>query len=186
LLVTIGRLTDALPLFQEAFDADVPSLDYALLFDCAARLNREGVIIDAFRKLRARGVEDWQTVEFGVQFLQKYQPREAVAVVKEFLKKNPEHKIATLTLSILGLSSNQPELVSGDIGDLPSVEDLPVEHIVHAVQVLRSVGNTDSAVDYAYEYLRLHFKEAPAHRAFVLATSPFVLKNYLQVIQSGS
>lgn len=173
LLVTIGRLTDALPLFQEAFDADVPSFDYALLLDCAARLNREGVIIDAFRKLRARGIEDWQTVEFGVQFLQKYQPREAVAVVKDFLEKNPEHKIATLALSILGLSSNQPELVSGDIGDLPSVEDLPVEHIVHAVQVLRSVGNTDSAVDYAYEYLRLHFKEAPAHRAFVLATSPF-------------
>ncbi len=173
LLMTIGRLTDALPLFQGAFDADVPTFDYALLLDCAARLNREGVIIDTFRKLRARGVEDWQTVEFGVQFLQKYQPSEAATVLKEFLEKNPGHKLATLTLSILGLMTNQPELVNGDFAALPSVEELPIEHVVQAVQVLRSAGKTDEAVAYAYEYLRLHFKEASAHRAFILAVSPF-------------
>ena len=202
--MTIGRLTDALPLFQEAFDADVPTFDYALLLDCAARLNREGVIIDTFRKLRARGVEDWQTVEFGVQFLQKYQPGEAATVLKEFLEKNPGHKLATLTLSVLGLITNQPESVNGDIAALPSVEELPIEHVVQAVQVLRSVGKTDEAVAYAYEYLRRHFKEASAHRAFILAMSPFdpspniqasfdrvemrlqfVLRNCRQATQSG-
>jgi tetratricopeptide (TPR) repeat protein len=205
LLTTIGRLTDALPLFQEAFDADVPSFDYALLLDCAARLHREGVIIDTFKKLRARGVEDWQTVEFGVQFLQKYQPREAVTVLQEFLAKNPGHKLSTLALSVLGLITNQPELVSGNIDDLPQIEELSVEHIVPAVHVLRSVGNADPAVAYAYEYLRLHFKDALAHRAFVLAMSPsirvpqsrshstrlksrlpFVSKNCLQATLSGS
>jgi tetratricopeptide (TPR) repeat protein len=173
LLMTMGRLTDALPLLQEAFDANVPSFDYTLLLDCAARLNREGVIIDAFRKLRARGIEDWQTVEFGIQFLQKYQPREAAIVLKEFLEKNPGHKLATLSLSILGLITNQPELVSGNIDDLPPVEELPLEYVVQAVQVLRSADNADPAVAYAYEYLRHHFKEARAHRAFILTMSPF-------------
>jgi tetratricopeptide (TPR) repeat protein len=182
LLMTIGRLADALPLFQEAFDADVPTFDYGLLLDCAARLNREGVIIDTFKKLRARGIDDWQTVEFCVQFLQKYQPREAVSVLKEFLEKNPGHKLATLALSVLGLITNQPELVSGNIDDLPPVHELAVEHIVQAVHVLRSVGNADPAVEYAYEFLRLHFKDPFAHRAFVLAMSPFDPSPNIQVL----
>ncbi len=181
LLMTIGRLADALPLFQEAFDSEISLFDYSLLLDCAARLNREGVIIDTFQKLRARGIDDWHTVEFCVQFLQKYQPREAVSVLQEFLERNPGHKLAALALSVLGLITNRPELVSGSIDDLPPVHELAVEHIVQAVHVLRSAGNADSAVEYAYEFLKLHFKDHFAHRAFVLAMSPFDPSPNIQV-----
>jgi hypothetical protein len=93
LFMLIGRPVDALPLFQEAFDANLPSFDYGYLFDCAARLARDGVIIDAFRTLRARVVDDWNTVSFGVQYLQKYHPREAVEVLDVFLKDHPSHSL---------------------------------------------------------------------------------------------
>jgi tetratricopeptide (TPR) repeat protein len=173
LFMLIGRPADALPLFQEAFDADLPSFDYGNLLDCAARLARDGVIIEAFRTLRARGLDDWNTVSFGVQYLQKYDPIEAIEVLDAFLKNNPSHKLAKLSRSVIGLLINRAELVSGSLSDLPTVEELPVENVVQVVHILRFAKNPDAAVDYAYRFLRLHFKQPQAHRALLISMTPF-------------
>jgi tetratricopeptide (TPR) repeat protein len=173
LFMLIGRPTDALPLFQEAFEANDSSFDPGNLLDCAARLHRDGVVIETFRTLRQRGVNDWNTVSFGVQYLQKYHPQEAVEVLDAFLTVNPDHKLANLSRSVIGVMTARPELVSAAMSELPPVEELPVDRVPQVVHVLRFVKNPDAAVDYAYRYLRLHFGEPDAHRAFLISMTPF-------------
>jgi tetratricopeptide (TPR) repeat protein len=173
LFMLIGRSADALPLFQEAFEADLSEFDPGNLLDCAARLHRDDVVIDTFRTLLRRGIDDWNAVSFGVQYLQKYHPKEAVEVLDSFLKSHPDHKLAKLSRSVIGLLTNRPELVNGLISDLPSVDELPIEYAIQAIHVLRFVKSPDAALDYAYRYLRLHFGEAQAHRAYLVAVTPF-------------
>lgn len=80
--------------------------------------------------------------------------------------------------------------MSGSLFDLPSVEELPVENIVQVVHVLRSVKNPDAAVDYAYRFLRLHFKQQNAHRALLIAMTSFepspTFPPTLEVVQVGA
>ncbi len=173
LFMLIGRPVDALPLFQEAFEANFSSFDPGNLLDCAARLRRDGIVIDTFRTLRKRGANDWHTVSFGVQYLQKYHPQEAVDVLNAYLKDNPDHKLAKLSRSVIGLMTNRPELVTGSLLELPTVEELPTECATQVVHILRFAKNADAAVDYAYRYLRLHFSEPEAHRAFLISMTPF-------------
>jgi transcription elongation GreA/GreB family factor len=173
LFVMIGRLADALPLFQEAFDSNVPSFDAGNLLDCAARMRKDGVVINTFRALRKRGVNDWGTVSFGVQYLQKYVSQEAVDVLDGFLKDNPDHKMAKLCRSVIGLLSDRAELVNGTLADIPSVEELPVDHILQVIHVLRYANHPDEAVNYAYSFLRLHYSEPDAHRALLITMTPF-------------
>lgn len=173
LFMLIGRPADALPLFREAFEADLSVFDPGNLLDCAARLHRDDVVIDTFRTLLRRGIDDWDAVSFGVQYLQKYHPAEAVEVLDSFLNNHPDHKLAKLSRSVIGLLTNRPELVNGLISDLPSVDELPIEYATQAIHVLRFVKNADAALDYAYRYLRLHFGEAQAHRAYLIAVTPF-------------
>jgi hypothetical protein len=73
----IGKPADALPLYQQAFDAQVSSFDPGRLLDCAAQAHEDGIVIQTFRTLLSRGVNDWNTVSFGVQYVQKYKPSEA-------------------------------------------------------------------------------------------------------------
>lgn len=173
LFMLIGRLADALPVFQEAFEADVSVFDPGNLLDCAARLHRDDVVIDTFRTLLRRGIDDWNAVSFGVQYLQKYHPAEAVEVLDGFLKSHPDHKLAKLSRSVIGLLTSRAELVNGSISDLPSVDELPIEYATQTIHVLRFVKNPDGALDYAYRYLRLHFGDAEAHRAYLIAVTPF-------------
>jgi tetratricopeptide (TPR) repeat protein/transcription elongation GreA/GreB family factor len=172
LFMQIGKPADALPLYQEAFDLGVPAFDSGRLVDCAARAHEDGVVIQTFRTLLGRGVNDWNTVSFGVQYVQKYLPSEAADILRDFLQVNPDHRFAKLHRSVLGVMHERPEWVTGAIEDLPTVDELPPEHIMQVVHVLRFAGNLEAAVDYAYRYLRLHMKSPEAHRAMVLSMSP--------------
>lgn len=173
LFMLTGLPAEALPLFKEAFDANMPSFDYGQLLDCAARLGRDGVVIEAFRTLQARGVDDWHTINFGVQYLQKYHSQEAVDALDAYLKRHPGDKLALLSRSVIGLLANRPELISGRLDELPTVDELPTENVVQVIHVLRFVKEADAAVDYAYRFLRKHFNEANAHRAMLISMTPF-------------
>jgi tetratricopeptide (TPR) repeat protein len=173
LFMLVGLPGDALPLFKAAFDAGMPSFDYGMYLDCAARLARDGEIIEAFRTLQSRGVDDWHTVEFGVQYLQKYDPQEAVDALDAFLTRHPDHRLALLSRSVIGVFTHRPELVTTALDRLPSVDELPVANVVQVIFVLRFARKPDTAVDYAYRFLRNHFNEAHAHRALLISMTPF-------------
>ena len=125
LWMLMGRPAQALPIWQELFDQQVPSVDPRNLLNCAARSKRDGVVIRACQELRSRGVSDWSLLEFELQFLERYNINAAIDRLEGFLVDNPNHALAKLRLSMIGLSINKAELVSGQPEELPSVDHLP-------------------------------------------------------------
>jgi hypothetical protein len=108
----------------------------------------------------------------------------------QFLQGHTGHRLAELLRSIIGVQSLRPELVKGEVGDLPPVEELPVEYIVPSVHVLRFAGAGNGTVDYAYRYLRGHFDDIRAHQAVVLSLMPgdgsIDIPPTLEVVQTGA
>jgi tetratricopeptide (TPR) repeat protein len=190
LFMLLDHPAEALPLFQGLFDQATSSFDSGQLLDCAARLHRDDVVIATCAKLQERGVGEWAVVSFEVGYLQKYSREKAVLRLDQFLELHPGHKLATLMKSVIGVQSQRPDLVKGRISDLPAVEELSVDNIISAVHVLRFSGAGNETVDYAYRYLRLHFDDIRAHRAFMLSLMPgdpsIDIPPTLQVVQTGA
>jgi tetratricopeptide (TPR) repeat protein len=167
LFMQVGRPADALPLFQDLFDTAILSFDPGHLLDCAARMHLDDRVLEVCDRLHDRGVVDWRLLEFEVQYLEKYNIEKAIQRLNEFLQREPQHRIARLRLSVIGILHNKPELVHSSLGDFPPVEELPVEYVRQAVGVLKSGKDARLAVDYAYRFLRLHFDDIQAHNAFI-------------------
>lgn len=173
LFMLIGRPADALPLLQELFDKEVPGFDPRNLLNCAAKLDRDDLIMQTCERLRDRGIEDWSLIEFEVQFLEKYKIDTAIRVLQTFIASHPaNNRLAKLRLSFIGLRLNKTELVEASLQDLPPVEDLPLAYATPAVQVLKYGGDAHDAVEYAYQFLRLHFGELEAHQALIVSMLP--------------
>lgn len=171
-LMLIGDLTEALPLWQRLFDLDAPGFDHGQLLDCAARLRRDEIILKTCDELHARGSVDWQLLEFEIQYLQKYDIELGIKRLRAFIDANPGHGLARLCLSILGVLLDRSELVTADLERIPSVDSLPPEYVIPAIQVLRFGGDPAVAVDYAYRYLRGHFSDIQAHQALQFSMMP--------------
>jgi len=172
LFVLTGRRTDALPLWQELFDLDLPDFDPGYLLDCAARLHRDDIILSTCDRLHARGNHDWQLLEFELPYLQKYDPAVAIDRLQAFIRENPGHKLAVLRLSQIGLLLNRPELIRSQIQDLPPVDEISPDQIMLALHVLRAGGDPACVVDYAYRFLRNNFGELKAHQAMIMSLMP--------------
>jgi tetratricopeptide (TPR) repeat protein len=172
LFMKLEMFAEALPLFKQLFDANIGFFDSGQLLDCAARLHRDDIVIEACAELERRGQDPWEVVSFEVQHLQKYSREKAVARLDTFLRAHPGHKLATLMRSVIGVQSQQPNLVSGMVNDLPTVEELQSEYIIPSIQVLRFSGAGNATVDYAYRFLRLHFDDIRAHEALILSLMP--------------
>lgn len=172
LLMLIGRPGDALPLWQDLFDREAPVVDPKNLLACAARLHRDDVVLQTCERLYLRGVTEWDLIEFESQYLEKYKIDAAIERLQSFIVQHPDHKLAKLRLSLIGLRLNKPELVRGGPEDLPSVEAVPVNYVAAAVQIAKFGGNPNAAVDYAYRFLRAHFNEIEAHQALIASMMP--------------
>jgi tetratricopeptide (TPR) repeat protein len=191
LFMVIGRPADALPLFLELFDKDVPDFDPRSLLSCAAKLDRDDIVMLTCERLRARGNNDWSLIEFEVQYLEKYKIDIAIHVLQTFIAANPANcQLAKLRLSFIGLRLNKPELVQARVEDLPPVEELPLSYAIPAVQVLKYAGDPNVAVDYAYRFLRLHFGEIDAHQALIVSMIPDTplskIPPSLEIVELGS
>jgi transcription elongation GreA/GreB family factor len=96
----------------------------------------------------------------------------AIERLQAFIAGHSNHQVAKLRLSLIGLLLNRPTLVRPNIEDLPRLEDLDLEDVVPAVQVLKFGGHADAAVDYAYRYLRENFGALEAHKALIISMMP--------------
>jgi tetratricopeptide (TPR) repeat protein len=189
LFMQIGRPADALPLFQNLFDSEIPSFDPSHLLDCAARMHLDDKVLEVCDKLHTRGAVDWRLLEFEVPYLEKYDVEKGIRRLSEFLQSDPQHRVARLTLSVIGILHTRPELVHSSLDDLPRVEDLRVEHCRKAVGVLKSGKDAELAVDYAYRFLRRHFDEIDAHNAFIqsiLDDPQPTVPSTLDIVQPGA
>jgi tetratricopeptide (TPR) repeat protein len=173
LFMVIGRPADALPLLQDLFDRETPGFNPRSLLKCAAKLDRDDLVMQTCERLRGRGNQDWSLLEFEVQFLEKYKIDVAIHALQTFIAANPVNcQLAKLRLSFIALRLNKPELIQAKLQDLPPVEELPLAYAISAVQVLKYGGDPHDAVDYAYRFLRLHFGEIDAHQALIVSMVP--------------
>ncbi len=171
-LLGSGRLTDALPLFQELFNVQTPNFDVGLLLNCASRLKQDEVILDTCQTLYDRGVKQWHFQEFELQYLEEYDPPKAISRLQEFIAANPHHRIANLRLAIVGMRYGQNDLAHISEDMLPSPEELPMRYAVAAIQLLQWQGQGKLAVDYAYRLLRAHTSELEAYKAYLASLIP--------------
>jgi tetratricopeptide (TPR) repeat protein len=166
-LLEAGRPSDALPLLQELFDANSPTLDAGLLLNCAARLEKDKVILDTCQSLYDRGIRDWEFQEFESQYLEEYDYQKAISRLREFVAANPSHRVAKLRLAIVAMRYGQNGLAQVSEATLPPADELPMRYAVAAVHVLQWQGQSTLAVDYAYRVLRAHASELEAHKAYL-------------------
>lgn len=166
-LMQLKRATDALPIFQDLFDSDIPTFDARQLIVCADELGLHKKVMEICELVNTRKPQNWQMIEFEVQRLEQYNRDKAIERLQEFLRREPGHKLAQLRLSITARLHGKAELVRSAVSDLPSVEELPINYIMAALGILREGPNYQDAIDYAYRYLRCHFDRQEAHEAYI-------------------
>lgn len=169
MLMRLGRPEDALPLYQNLFDRRIPAFNPMLLIECAARLKRDSKVLDDFEELHKLRSLEWAEFEFELSYLERYDPFKAIRRVEEFLGQFPDHKLAMLHLSLVGLLLDKRELMRTALADLPTVQELPINYIGPALNLLMHGKDRGEAVDYAYRFLREHGDSQEAHEAFIQA-----------------
>jgi transcriptional regulator with XRE-family HTH domain/transcription elongation GreA/GreB family factor len=173
-LMEAGRLTDALPILQELFNAQTPNFDVGLLLNCAGRLRQDKVILDTCEALYERGVRNWEVVEFESRYLEEYDFRKAISRLREFIAANPTNCLAKVRLAIIGTRYGQDDLIQVSEDILPLPENLPMPYAVPVIHLLQWHGHGKLAVDYGYRLLRAHSSELEAHKAYLASLMPGV------------
>jgi predicted Zn-dependent protease/transcription elongation GreA/GreB family factor len=172
ILMDAGRLSDALPLLQELFNAQTPNFDARVLLNCAGRLRQDKIVLDTCQSLYERGARNWESIEFESQYLEEYDFPKAISRLREFIAANPTHHLSKLRLAILGTRYGQNDLVQISEEILPLPENLPMPYAVPVVHLLQWHGLGKLAVDYAYRVLRCHYSELEAHKAYLASLVP--------------
>jgi tetratricopeptide (TPR) repeat protein len=166
-LMQMGRLNDALPIYEELFAYDIPIFDPMQLIECAGRLNRDQVVLDTFDELHRRTAIDWPLLDIEVFYLRKYHAAKAIDRLSAFLDKHPDHKLARLSRSAIAWELGRNELIASRLDDLPGVGEMPISYIRMALKLISIGENADQVIDYAYRFLKLHFEKAEAHSALI-------------------
>ena len=180
LLVALGRFNDALPLWQRISIPNVLSEDTKHLLECASRLNRHGIMLDTFRELREAGAIDRTLLDSELSLLELYDNDAAIKILELEISQQPDDKELKLRRSMLGLALDRADLVDQDLSSVPEADEVEPGTAVDAVRVLKTIGHEQYAVEYAYEVVRHNFLHPDAHRAFILALSPFGRESQLE------
>jgi tetratricopeptide (TPR) repeat protein len=168
-LGTMGRLNDALPIFQELFAYETPVFDPMQLIECAGRLNRDEVVLETFDELHRRTAVEWPLLEIEIHYLRKYHTAKAIDRLNAYLEKNPEHKLARLARSAIAWEIDRTDLISNRLQELPDVGEMPISYIKMALKLISLGEDRQQAIDYAYRFLKLNFDKAEAHSALIFS-----------------
>jgi tetratricopeptide (TPR) repeat protein len=168
-LMSMGRLNDALPILQDLFSYATPVFDPMQLIECAGRLNRDQVVLDTFDELHRRTAVDWPLLEIEIHYLRKYHAARAIDRLSAFLARNPDHKLARLSRSAIAWEMGRTELIASRLIDLPTVGNMPIPYIKMALKLISLGDDADQTIDYAYRFLKLNFDQAEAHSALIFS-----------------
>ena len=169
----LGRLNDALPLWQKISLPDVLNEDTKNLMECASRLQRHDIMLDTFRTLREAGQLDRPLLDSELSLLEIYDTDAAISVLNQEIDRCPSDEELKLRRSILGLELDRTDLIDQDPLGVPTPDRVIPEIACDAVRVLREIGHAEYAVEYAYQVIRANFNNPDGHRAFLIALSPF-------------
>jgi len=156
-----------LPLLEQCVEPGRFGTECQYLLECASRLNRDDVLVRVCRELREAGETDTRLLQTEVQTLQKYDPEQAIRIVRDYLARYPEDRHATLWLSMLAMRLERSELRVTDLARLPEPRELSPQASGVVVNLLRDSGQHNEALRYAYQTLREHFDEEMAHAGYI-------------------
>ena len=168
-LMQMGRLNEALPIYEELFAYDIPTFNPMQLIECAGRLNRDQAVLDTFDELHRRTAVDWPLLEIEVFYLRKYHAAKAIDRLSAFLDRHPNHKLARLSRSAIAWELGRKELIASRLEDLPGVGEMPISYIRIVLKLISLGEDADQVIDYAYRFLKLHFDKAEAHSALIFS-----------------
>jgi transcription elongation GreA/GreB family factor len=172
LLVSLGMLAEALPLWARLYVPGYETTDARHLLAYAERLERFDVILEVCRSLREGGDVSRDVFELEASVLERIDPLRAVSLLQEHLANAPDDQIARLRLSIIGLHIQRPDLVACGDADVPRVEHVQPSLIPYVVYVLREGERPEAALVYAYRALRRHYGSVDAHRTYLQLLGP--------------
>ena len=168
LLSELKRFEDVLPLWQRIAFPNVLSSDTKHLLQCADQLNKHGIMLDIFEKLRQAGATDRNLLYKELSLLQQYDTDKAIEILDEEISRQPGDKELKLERSWMGLALGKPELIDQDPSSLPEPNQVNPQMALKAVRVLKAIGQEPLAIHYGYEVLRGNFEDPDAHKAFTV------------------
>lgn len=167
-LMSVERLTDALPLLQQAAAPGADKEVGRRLVDCAGRLEQHGIVLDYCRRARENGQFDDYLIARELQLLDRYEPTTALTILQDVLSQKPNHH-ARIHLVQLALRLGQWTLAKEHVPLLPGVMEVDALEGATIVWILLEVGRARDALSFAYDLLRRHFSDHHAHHAFLEA-----------------
>lgn len=169
-LLQVGWDANALPILTALHRPGRLDRDTQSLLDCAFRLGRHELVMEASAALRGAGVRDPRVLRNELNLLERYSPSQALEVLLSLTQEDPTNREARLELSVVALRVGRSDLISTAPADLPLAEQATPEATKFVVEILRQAGEGRRAIEYAYTVLRRHFRDPEAHRQFVFAT----------------
>jgi|GEM_PF-5759590 len=166
LLVSLGRLPDALPVWERLVVRGVVDDDVRSFVECAARLERHGRVMEVCASARAAGIFDGFLLRSELRLLDRYDPEAALSLLEDIVRRPETDKSARVHLVHLAIRLGRKALAESHIGALPTAAEADPEEGATVASALGALGRTDEAQAYAYDILRRHFQDHHAHRAF--------------------
>jgi tetratricopeptide (TPR) repeat protein len=173
LLNDLGRHTEALPIWQQLVRPGEVGTDPRRLLNTAYRLQRHDIVLDTCERLRKAGVYGSDFLQYEIAVLEQYDPNEAIRLLQEQLKSNPDDLLTQLHISMIAVRIGRSDLITSDPMRMPPPNTVTPFMGAIAVQIMKSQGHPDAALKYAYELLRLHFHDPLAHRAYQFVLLPY-------------
>jgi tetratricopeptide (TPR) repeat protein len=166
LLVALGRVADSVPIWERLLVKDDVNDDTRSLVECLGRLGRDDKVLEVCANTRSAGTFDQFLLQWELGLLDRYDPGAALAVLTEYVIREPDNKRARLHLVHLALRLGKPEVAQQQLAKLPRVTDVDAEEGAAVVAALSKLGESEQAVTYGYDLLRRYFQDHHAHRAF--------------------
>ena len=166
LLSELKRFGDALPLWQRIAVPNAFCSDTMNLLKCADQLNKHGIMLDIFEKLRQAGASDRNLLYKELSLLEQYDTDKAIKILEEEISRQPDDKELKLERSWMGLALGKPELIDQEPSSLPEPDQVNPQMALKVVRVLKAIGQEPLAIQYGYEVLRGNFEDPDAHKAF--------------------
>jgi tetratricopeptide (TPR) repeat protein len=166
LLVVLGRVADSIPIWERLLVKTQVNDDTRSLVECLGRLGRDDKVLEVCAAARAAGNFDQFLLQWELGLLDRYDPGAALAVLNEYVAREPDNKRARLHLVHLAIRLGKPEIAQQQLAQLPPVTDVDAEEGAAVVAALSKLGDSEEAVTYAYDLLRRFFQDHHAHRAF--------------------
>lgn len=166
LLSELKRFGDALPLWQRIAVPNAFYFDTMNLLQCADQLNKHGIMLDIFEKLRQAGASNRNLLHKELSLLEQYDTDKAIKILDEEISRRPNDKELKLERSWMGLALDKPELIDRDPSSLPEPDQVNPQMALKVVRILKAIGQEPLAIQYGYKVLRGNFEDPDAHKAF--------------------